>query len=123
MTRKKFIRTDSNRYSKLGRNRKKLQKWRRPKGRDNKIREKRFGYPKLVSVGYKSPVEKSGKIQDRYPLLIYNINDLDRVGKTDNTIIIIGKVGAKKKLEIIKKAVDMNLKIFNVSGGNKNAAT
>ena len=37
---KNFLRVDSARYSKLGKGRRKLQKWRKPKGRDNKMREK-----------------------------------------------------------------------------------
>ena len=38
---KKFLRRDSVRFSKIGKNRKKIQKWRKPKGRDSKMRLKR----------------------------------------------------------------------------------
>ena len=58
----KFKRQESGRHSKLGKNRKKLQKWRGAKGRDNKIREHRFGYPKAPSVGYKNTRKDFGKI-------------------------------------------------------------
>ena len=109
---KKFLRRDSSRFSKLGKKRKKLQKWRKPKGRDNKMRENRHGYPKVVSVGYKSTKAESGKLKGLYPYLVYNIGDLDTAGK--DSIIIIAKVGTKKKLEIIKRALEMKLKIENV---------
>ena len=110
---KKFLRRDNSRFSKLGKKRKKLQKWRKPKGRDNKMREKRFGYPKLVNLGDKSSKKKSGKIQGFTPCLIYNIKDLAAANK--NSIIIIGKVGAKSKLEIIKNALKMKLRIGNIA--------
>lgn len=52
MAKKKFKRRTWSRYSKLGRKRKKKQVWRKPTGRDNKMREKRKSYPKVVSTGY-----------------------------------------------------------------------
>lgn len=109
---KKFLRRDSNRFSKLGKKRKKLQKWRKAKGRDSKIRLKRFGYPKGVRIGYKSTKTESGKLKGLYPYWVYNTDDLDTVVK--GSVVIIGKVGTKKKLEIIKKALEMKLKISNV---------
>ena len=100
---KKFLRRTSNRYSKLGRKRKKKQKWRKPTGRDNKMREKRKGYPKTVNIGYKKPEKEK-------PILVNNISDLEKV-KSKN--VIIRKVGRKKRIEIAKKAKEMNLQISN----------
>jgi len=114
----KFIRRNYNKYSKIGKNRKKLQKWRKPKGRDNKMREKRFGYPKNPSVGYKSPKKESGKINGKIPLLAHNLADL--AGANSNSIIILGKVGMKKKLEMIKEVKKKKMEIFNL-GGKENA--
>jgi large subunit ribosomal protein L32e len=115
----KFVRRDSNRYSKIGKGRKKLQKWRRPKGRDNKMRENRKGYPKSVRVGFKTTNKESGNIGGLVPQRILTLKDLDNIRK-DN-LIIIGKVGAKRRIELIKKAEEMKLKIFNVEMGGKNA--
>ena len=117
MTKKKFVRTDSNRFSKLGKKRKKLQKWRKAKGRDNKIREKRFGYPRSPRLGHKTTIKEAGRVKGMFPYVVYNAKDLDNVGK--GSIIVIGKVGAKKRLEIIKKALDIKLKISNISYGGK----
>jgi len=114
MMKKKFIRTDMKRYSKLGKNRKKLQKWRKASGRDNKIREKRFGYPKSPAVGYKRPKKYFGQILGKTPINVYNLKDLNNVKKEN--VVIIGKVGARKKLEIIKKANELKLKIGNIVG-------
>ena len=110
MIRKKFQRRDTVRYSKLGKNRKKLQKWRKPKGRDNKMREKRKGYPKSPSIGYKKPASIK-------QILVYNLKDLNSVDKKKP--VILAKVGAKKKLELIKKASELQLNILNIGRVSK----
>lgn len=110
MTRKTFLRRDSVRYSKLGKNRKKLQKWRKPKGRDNQMRLKRKGYPALPSIGYKKQSIKQAP-------MVYNLNDLNKLEK--NSSIIIASIGAKKKLDIIKKAQEMKIKILNIKEDKK----
>jgi large subunit ribosomal protein L32e len=109
----KFMRRDTKRYSKLGKNRKKLQKWRRPKGRDNKMRLKRRGYPACPSVGYRSPKKNRAVI----PIQIHNVKQLEALKKNES--IIIARVGAKKKIDIIKKSREMNLKILNLKGAEK----
>ena len=83
------------------------------------MREKRFSYPKSPRVGYKKPKTLSGKIKGKIPRIVYNISELERAGKDKYFIIIIGKVGARKKLEIIKKAAEMKFEILNVRGGIK----
>ena len=115
----KFIRQDAGRYSKLGKKRKKLLKWRKPKGRHSKMREKRIGYPASPKVGHKSNKKEAGKINGKMPYLVYNSSDLEKAGK--DSMIIIGKVGARKRLELIKKADEKNLEILNVVRG-ENAA-
>ncbi len=110
---KKFLRRDTNRYSKLGKNRKKLQKWRRPTGRDNKMRLRMFGYPTRPTVGHKTELSKAGLINGKQPVLVHNEQDLKAVDvKTQN--IIIASVGAKKKLELIKAAETMKAEILNI---------
>ncbi len=109
----KFLRRTSNRYSKLGKNRKKKQVWRRPTGRDNKMREKRKGYPSVVSVGQKKDKEKAGKIKKKKPVIVFSVKDLDKVKKSE--IVIIGSVGKKKKIELAKKAKELNLFTYNIN--------
>lgn len=117
MPAKKFIRRDSNRYSKIGKNRKKLQKWRKPKGRDSKMRLSRKSYPATVSVGYKSSKKESGKIDGKIPIVVYNTKDLEKLSKEN--VALLAKVGAKKKLEMIKFAEEKKIKILNVKGEKK----
>jgi len=107
----KFLRRTSNRYSKLGKGRKKKQKWRKPRGRDNKMREKRKGKPAVVSIGYKKKLR--GIIKNKKPIMVRNIKDFEKVKK--NEIVVIGNIGKKKKIELAKKAKDMKIQIHNLN--------
>jgi len=109
----KFLRRIWSRYSKLGKRRKKKQVWRKPTGRDNKMREKRKGYPAVVSIGYKKNKKLRGFIDGADTVLIRNVAELARVKK--NKTIIIGNIGKKKKIEIAKKAKEMKIKIHNLN--------
>ena len=110
---KKFIRQDSSRYAKIGKNRKKLQKWRKPRGRHSKIRKKRKSYPGYPTIGHRTSRKDSGKIKNLSPVLINNLKDLDSV-KKGSIIIISSRIGAKKKIEILKKAEETKTPILNV---------
>lgn len=104
---KEFKRQESGRHSRLGMKRKKLQKWRKPKGRDSKMRLNIKNHPKTVSIGYKSPKNK-----DPTPTLVQNVKQLNNLDKSST--IILAKVGAKKKLELIRAAEEKKIKILNL---------
>ena len=108
-----FLRRITHRYSRIGLRRKSRQKWRRPTGRDNKMREKRDGYPAVVSIGYGQSRKTVGKIEDKMPISVYNVEDLKKVGK--NNIAIVGKVGKKNKIEIAKKAQELKIEVYNLN--------
>ncbi len=103
----KFTRRNWSKFSKLGRKRKKKQVWRSPKGRDNKIREKRKGYPVKVMVGF-----KQNKIKPK-SIMVTNIKDLEKINKGETAMI--GKVGMKKRIEIIKKAKEKEITFSNIN--------
>lgn len=110
MAKGKFLRRIWKRHSKLGKRRKKKQVWRKPKGRDNKMREKRKGYPAVVSIGYKKGRKK------KVPFVVRNINDLNKIKKSpEKYFITLGKLGKKKKIEILKKAKDAGIPIQNIN--------
>jgi len=113
MTKAKFLQRDWTRFSRLGRRKKSKQKWRRPTGRDNKMREKRRGYPVVVSIGYRKKAIDRNKVDGKEIVMIFNVSDLTKVGK--NNVAHIGKVGAKKKSEIAKKAIEMKINLLNVN--------
>ena len=110
MVTKKFLRTGTRRYKRLGR--KKLQRWRKPRGRDNKIREKRKGRARKVEIGYRTKKAERNKINGKIIMIVRNIKDADSVGKGD--LIIIAKVGKKKRGELEKKIQEKGGQILNV---------
>ena len=103
-----FIRRTWHKYSKLGRGRKKKQVWRKPKGRDNKMREERQGVPKIVKIGYgrASLVKKTIKV-------VKNVKDLEKIAK--NEVVVIGKIGRKKKIELSEEIKKRNIKVQNTN--------
>jgi len=115
---KSFVRRSTWKKSRMGLGRRKLQRWRSAIGRHSKIRKNRFGYTKSPRIGFKAPRKESGKINGKIPILIRNMTDLGNSNKA-NILIISGKVGAKKRIEMIKKANEMSLEILNVKSGGK----
>ncbi len=109
----KFLRRNSSQYLKLGKKRKKKQVWRHPNGRHNKMRKKKKSYPKVVETGYKKDKRIRGTIEQKKPILIKNIKDLEIL--KENQIAIIGNIGKKKKIEILKTAKEKNIKLHNVN--------
>ncbi len=103
-----FLRRVWHRHSKLGKGRKKKQVWRRPTGRDNKMREKRKGLPALVSIGYGKKKSERKEI-----FVLKNLKDFEKSGK--NIIFVVGNVGKKKKEEIVKKAKEMKINLQNIN--------
>ncbi len=117
---RKFVRRSTWKFSRMGLRRPKLQRWRAAVGRHSKIRKNRFGYTKSPRIGFKVDKKESGKIKGKTPLLIRTMSDFNSANK-DNILIIARVIGAKKKIEFIKKAGELNLQILNVKNtGDKN---
>jgi large subunit ribosomal protein L32e len=111
MTNKKkprFLRKDTWKVSRMGKRRKKKQKWRRARGRHSKIRKKEKGYGKEPTMGYSSPRNIRGYVKGMEPLLVKNFSDLEKATKK-NIIIISKKIGKKKRVEILKKIEEKKL--------------
>ncbi len=101
-----FVRTDAGSVKRL------QKKWRRPRGRDNKIRRRLKG--SLASPSYSSPKKVKGMHPNGLTeILISNINDVDNLDTTKHTIRIRSTIGNKKKRIIIKKAKELKLHILN----------
>ena len=113
MRNKKFLRRIWNRYSKLGKGRKKKQKWKKPKGRDNKMREKRKGYPATVKIGYKKSKDVRGKIEGKKVIKVENIKDIKKLSQGD--LVIFGKIGKRKKIEMCKEADKIGIRVLNLN--------
>ena len=77
------------------------------------MREKKKGYPVVVSIGYSTDKKVRGRLEGKNPIIINNLKDLEKI--KENEIAMIGKVGKKKKIEIAKKAKEMKIKIYNMN--------
>ena len=109
----KFLRRTWNRFSKLGKGRKKKQKWRNPTGRHNKMRAKERNYPRTVSIGYRTDRSDRERFNGMKKILVYNVKDLESVGK--NEVALLGKIGSKKKIEVLKKAKEMKINVYGIN--------
>jgi large subunit ribosomal protein L32e len=89
--------------------------WRRPKGITNKMRLQKKGHRAIVKTGYGTPKELRGIGKDGKPaVLVSNVEDLKKVGKTDKAIIS-SQVGLRKKIQIIEEAKKQKITITNVN--------
>ena len=107
----KFRIVDSHKYSRLGVRRKKKLKYRRPSGRDNKIRLNEKGRLRKVKIGFKGKKSQRGLIKNMKPVMIYNVNDIKKLKNSEDTIGIVGKIGNKKKKEISNYLMNMENKV------------
>lgn len=106
MQKRKFLRTNTRLYKRLGKSRKKLRKWRRPRGRHNKLREKIRGKPARPVIGFKKPEKTKIKIE-----IISNLKELEALSKGEK--IIIGSIGRKNKVKLREKAKEKGLEVVN----------
>ena len=103
-----FARQDSHKKAKL------RKCWRRPKGIQSKMRLKKAGYAKCISVGYRAPSEVRGLSKEGLvPVTVSNLQELGKVEESQ-IAVIPAKVGQKKRMEIAKKAADLGIKVMNI---------
>lgn len=106
--RPKFIRQESWRYDRLAEN------WRKPKGKDNKMRKQKQGYPAIVKIGYRGPKAARGLHPSGYTdNIVYNASDLAGLDAKKDAIRLAHTVGTRKRKEIIEQAAKAGFKILN----------
>lgn len=94
--------------------RNRMDSWRRPKGMDNKTRKKWKSRPPMVEVGYGSPREVKGLLSNgKRPVLVHNVEELLKIDKEKEIAVIASTVGKRKRLQIIQKAEELGIEIFN----------
>ncbi len=104
----KFIRQDTNIRIRVRNN----TTWRKPKGIHSKMRHHRRGKRKMPSPGYGSPAKAKGMhASGLVPVFVENESQIPQ--SEEYGIVISGRVGIKKKAEIIKKAGEKKIKILN----------
>ena len=105
-----FIRQDNPKRPKLS------DKWRKPKGIHSKIRHHFKGRRKMPSPGYKSPAEVRGLHSTGLQMVrVYSPEEAADIKKESQGIIIPKTVGKRKRLEILRKAKEMNAVVLNLN--------
>ncbi|MEX2703093.1 MAG: 50S ribosomal protein L32e [Candidatus Baldrarchaeota archaeon] len=103
-----FVRYESWRYKRVKPN------WRKPKGIDSKVREKRKGWIKMPDIGYRSPKVVRGLHPSGFEeVLVYRPEDLEKLDPTKHAVRIAHTVGTRKRLTILEKAEELELVVLN----------
>lgn len=108
-----FQRTKSYAYVKLGSRQKSMKKYRRATGRHNKTRQKWRSRPPMVQIGYKNNTTTRGLINEKTPVTVYNLKELNAL--TKENIAIFGNIGNKLKIQMAKEAQNKKIEVFNLN--------
>ena len=104
-----FLREEWFRYKRIPRN------WRRPDGITSKMRINLKYRPSKVRVGFRGPKDVRGLHPSGFEeVMIYNVADLKNIDPEKQAARIGGTVGTKKRLEIAKKAEELEIRILNM---------
>ena len=107
-----FIRQDNDRRMRIGRK----AKWRKPKGIHSKIRHHFKGRRKMPSPGFKSPTKVRGLHDSGLKIVgILSADGIKGIKKESEGIIIAKSIGMKKRLEILKKAKELQIQVLNLN--------
>jgi len=107
----KFRRQEWFRLKRLG------EKWRRPRGRDSKMRLGRRGKPAMPLIGYRLPKAVRGlHPSGREEVLVRNPKDLERVDANKQAIRIASNVGRRKREQIMARAKELGIEVLNPGG-------
>jgi large subunit ribosomal protein L32e len=103
-----FLREEWFRYKRIKKN------WRRPDGISSKMRINLKYRPSRVRVGFRGPKETRGLHPSGFEeILVYNTADIEKLDPKTQAARIGSTVGTKKRIEIEKKADDLDVRILN----------
>jgi large subunit ribosomal protein L32e len=104
-----FLREEWFRYKRIPHN------WRRPDGITSKMRINLKYRPSKVRVGFRGPKEVRGLHSSGFEeIIVFNANDLDKIDPDTQAARIGSSVGTKKRMDIEKKAEELNIRILNL---------
>jgi len=104
-----FLREEWFRYGKISKT------WRKPDGLTSKMREHKKYRINVVRVGYRGPRNTRGLHSSGFEeVFVFNVNDLTKIDPIKQAARIGGSVGTKKRLDIQKKAQELDIRILNM---------
>ena len=106
-----FLREEWFRYKRISKN------WRRPDGLHSKMRKNLKYRPSKVRVGFRGPKKTRHLHSSGFEeVIIHTTNELENINPDTQAVRIGGTVGTKKRLEILKKANEKEIRILNMKG-------
>jgi len=108
----KVLRHHAERYIRLGRQ----EKWRKPKGIDNRVRRRFSGTIRQPKIGYGSDKKTKHLRPNGFKtFVVHNPADLQVLMMHNRTVAaeIAHNVSSQKRIKILKRAVQLNIKVTN----------
>ena len=103
-----FVRKRGKIYKRLG------EKWRAPRGIHSQLRKHKREAGNIPKSGYGSPRYVRGLHPSGFrEVIVFNIKDLTKINPENYACRIASTVGKKKRIEIMKKAEELKLKVLN----------
>jgi len=104
-----FLRDEGFRYKRIPQN------WRRPTGYTSKLRINLKYRPSKVRVGFRAPKKVRGLHASGFKeIIIHTVKELKKIDPKKQAVRIGGTVGTKKRLEIAKRAGELDIRILNM---------
>jgi len=103
-----FLRQEWFRYKRLPKN------WHCPDGITSKMRMNKKYRPARVRVGFRGPKKVRGLHPSGFEeVLVYNVSDLEKIDADKQAARIGGTVGTKKRVAIVEKAKELDIRLLN----------
>jgi large subunit ribosomal protein L32e len=104
-----FLRDEGFRYKRIPKN------WRRPTGYTSKLRINLKYRPSKVRVGFRSPKIVRGLHPSGFKeVMIHTMKELETIDPKKQAVRIGGTVGTKKRLDIAKRAGELDIRVLNM---------
>ena len=104
-----FLREEWFRYKRIPKN------WRRPDGITSKMHKNLAYRPSKVRVGFRGPKQTRGLHSSGFEeVTIFNVKDLENLNPKTQAARIGGSVGTKKRIDIGKKAEELDIRLLNL---------
>ncbi|VVB61514.1 50S ribosomal protein L32e [uncultured archaeon] len=104
-----FLRDEGFRYKRIPKN------WRRPTGYTSKLRINLKYRPSKVRVGFRSPKIVRGLHPSGFKeVMIHTVKELETIDPKKQAVRIGGTVGTKKRLDIAKRAGELDIRVLNM---------
>jgi large subunit ribosomal protein L32e len=105
----RFLREEWFRYKRIPKN------WRRPDGITSKMHKNLAYRPSKVRVGFRGPKQTRGLHSSGFQeVIVFNIKDLETLNPKTQAARIGSSVGTKKRIDIGKKAEELDIRLLNI---------